>query len=406
MATFGTNYARRATAAAAPAYWAPGAISNPPVNYPTPSGAAVPTTRKPMSIAAYMNSIRQREAAYAPRAATKGSFAGVKTGSWGGNIMGGTVKSGDFGNPSPNTSDIKWNTHTIGGGGSGVNNMAFGGGTSAGGGGAGAGGAGGGYSNDLSGQFQRRFDEANQANEARYQDVLKGYQSRYERALQMLAGLGQQEGKDINELYDQQGAKINQNLIGRGLGNSTVTSTMAMGNERERLASLGRLNEQMRQQAMAADAGLSGDTLQFMERKTEAAPSMELLAQLAQGVGAAGGYGGGMPPAGMYSGGASSGSGFGGGMMWPQMMPFGFGGMGFAPRGMSQRQQFQAAQRAGMIPTGLTPNQRYGYSGTGPVGFNTRMASIPTGGDTVPWRDAAPFTGWNNFPNGNEPGMF
>ena len=333
-------------------FWTPAALSSPPVAYPLPSGAAATTPLQRMTTAAYLNAMRAR-AGTTPYRSAENTF-GVKTGDWGGNIMGGTVKSGDFGNPSPDTKDIRWTNNTVGAPGSG-------------------GTAPSGYSNDLAGRFQEQFDRANQANEARYQDVLGGYQSRYQRGLSMLAGLGQQEGRDINELYDAQGAKINQNLIGRGLGNSTITSTMAMGNERERNADLGRLNKRVRQQALAQDAGLSGDTLQFMERKTENAPSMELLDQLAQGVGAAGG---GLPPAGMYDGDVGMGGGGYG------FNPY-FGG-GYMPRGNNFLQQQQAAAQANLAaaapgkPIGLTANQRYGYSGTGPVRRGYALRWLPT----------------------------
>ena len=142
--------------------------------------------------------------------------------------------------------------------------------------------------------FQQAHDAANQANEARYQDALYGFYDRYRRGLGMLAGMGQQEARDINEIHDQQFARNQNDLIGRGLGNSTVMATMRMGTDRERAAALGRLNERVRGQVMNTDAGLSADVLNFMERKTETGPDPRLLAQLAQGVGAAGmGMGGG-----------------------------------------------------------------------------------------------------------------
>ena len=149
-----------------------------------------------------------------------------------------------------------------------------------GGGGGGGGGSGGGVG------------AANQANEARYQDILNGYQQRYERNLANLQNAGQQEAADINEAYTNQGSRINNDLISRGMRNSTVAGTMAQGNERERLAAISRLNERLQQQRLAVDAGLSKDTLDVMERKNEAGPDLALLAQLQRAASATGGLGG------------------------------------------------------------------------------------------------------------------
>lgn len=302
----------------------------------------------------------------------------------------------------------------------------------------GAGGIGGG------GSFQQSLDQANQANEARYRDILGGFQSRYDRNLAMLAGLGQQEGKDINELYDQQFARGQQDLIGRGLGNSTRLVTLRQGVDRERANDLGRLNERMRQQVLNTDQNLSGDVLNFMERKTEQGPDMRMLAQLAQGVGAAGfglpsGYGGGFGgggnigspnlgtawintggfPAGAIDGGNMSG--FGNPMAsMPDSMfrgawgNFGFPGQGFMPQqgyyanpnynsamqnwfgpgnqagstlnGPQQQQRLTAAQRLAN-----TPNSRYGFGAYG--------RPMPSGGAPAGSR------AYYNFPNQNNAAM-
>lgn len=168
------------------------------------------------------------------------------------------------------------------------------GGRARGGGGGFGGGVGGlsGGPGDLAQYYQQELDRANQANEARYRDVLGGYQSRYERALATLYGSGEQEARDIDEQSRKRESQLQQGLIGRGLGNSTVMSTMALGVDRERNAEMGRLQQRLREQRLTTDAGLSGDLLNFMERKTEKGPDVGLLAQLAQGMGQAG-YGGG-----------------------------------------------------------------------------------------------------------------
>lgn len=156
---------------------------------------------------------------------------------------------------------------------------------------AGGGSYGRGSSGGVAGDFQSGIDDARQANEARYRDALEGYQNRYERNMNYLQGAGAQEASDINQAYDAQKASGLQSLVGRGLGNSTITNTMGMGYDRERSDSLGRLNERLRNQYLTTDAQLSGDVLGVMERRDDVPPDLGLLAQIGQLQGQGGGGG-------------------------------------------------------------------------------------------------------------------
>jgi hypothetical protein len=297
------------------AYWSPAAMNLPPVEYPMPVGAvanggndiARPGSNSPMVLGNRMK--MQRDAEQAARAQAQ-SAAAQNALRWGGNRP---VGGSTWGTAGPGPAMGAGPTPGVPMG------MSGGGYVSPGGGGAQGSGtyAGGGATGSLGGSFQQAMDRANQANEARYQDVLGGYQSRYQRAMDTLDGMGSQEARDINERYRSQESQRRQQLIGRGLGNSTVVNTMQMGNERERLNDMGRLQERLRGQYLSTDAGLTGDTLQFMERKTENGPSYELLARLSQGMGAAG-YG------------APAGLGGGGGYMGPSVDTWG-GGFGMNP---------------------------------------------------------------------------
>ena len=286
------------------AYWRPTATNLPPVEYPTPLGAEVLdepgspgglAARRPNARGQIGRILNQRAAQHAVYSQARqaevanslrhGGNRPVGMSTWptmgpGQGVGGGipirqgytqpTVVAGSPMAPGP-----------IGGGG-GVSAGGGGGGVAAGGGASGGGGT-------LGGSFQEALDRANANNEARYQDILGGYQSRYERNLEDLKGMGAQEERDINDRYRSEEARRRQQLIGRGLGNSSVVNTMQMGNERERANDQGRLNDRLRQQRLTLDAGLSGDTLQFMERRNDTGPDLRMLAQLSQGVGQAGG---------------------------------------------------------------------------------------------------------------------
>jgi hypothetical protein len=151
-------------------------------------------------------------------------------------------------------------------------------------------GGGGGYGGggSLADSYQSAFDEAKAENERRYLEGISGYQSRLERNLGYLDSAGQQEAEDINEIYDNQGSKISQDLISRGLSASTIRPVMEMGNNRERVKDLGRLKERLLQQRVNVDSNLSGDQLRYMEARSDTYPDYNQLAALSRGLGEAG----------------------------------------------------------------------------------------------------------------------
>lgn len=132
----------------------------------------------------------------------------------------------------------------------------------------------------LASGYQSAYDAAQQANEARYGDILSGYEAR--RAANR--GAGAQEAADINTAWGREAARRRQEMIGRGLGNSTVLQNGLQGAERERLADQGRLNERLRRE----ESNLLADELGFMERRTDEGPDMNQAIALAQGLGQSG----------------------------------------------------------------------------------------------------------------------
>jgi len=93
-------------------------------------------------------------------------------------------------------------------------------------------------------------------------DELKGqYQGRETRIKDMLAGMGDQERKDILERFQGLESTTKQQMVDQGMGGTTVAPTMMAGVERERSGALGRHEEGLRQQMANWDASLSGQTL-------------------------------------------------------------------------------------------------------------------------------------------------
>lgn len=141
--------------------------------------------------------------------------------------------------------------------------------------------------------WKKQYSTARQSNETRYADILKGYEERYNTGLGNLNGAGAQAASDINQDYFGKGAGIQQSLVASGLSGTTIAPTMQLGVERERQDAQGRLQEQLRKERLATQAGLSKDTLDFKERRTDEYPDTGIYASLLEKWGAMGGGAGG-----------------------------------------------------------------------------------------------------------------
>lgn len=161
------------------------------------------------------------------------------------------------------------------------------------------------------GDYQAAYNRALNANETRYQQGLQGFDARHQRGMAMLSGLGQQELADIRQRGEEQKSNISQRMNDLGLAGTTVGDSLRTGVDRETNADAGRAQERIRQQQVATDAALSGDTLGFLERRTDAYPDLGSYVSLMQMAGqtaarqqggspvATGGYGAGasgLPP--------------------------------------------------------------------------------------------------------------
>lgn len=115
---------------------------------------------------------------------------------------------------------------------------------------------------------QRAKDRAN---------IEGGYQDRLQEGLGRLEGLGSEDRKRINTLYDERNkqdrGQVEQDLISRGLGNTTIRNSMLGGTtnrlNRNRDLALGQLDSNLRNQLFDAYRGLSGDRLGALERQAE-----------------------------------------------------------------------------------------------------------------------------------------
>ena len=147
----------------------------------------------------------------------------------------------------------------------------------------------------LADQVSQKFNEANEANEQRYQDILSGYldiigglgrrqdtgvgerldtleriggryQDRYNTGMGILANLGDQERRDIDRLVrEQEGVALND-LVSRGLRDSSLAANVRQGFAERKGDLYGRLFERLKREQFGAHSQLSGDELGYLER--------------------------------------------------------------------------------------------------------------------------------------------
>lgn len=129
--------------------------------------------------------------------------------------------------------------------------------------------------------------EAREANEARYEEILSGY----DELAGQLTNLGNQAAADIQQGAQNQAAAGTQQLVNAGLSGTTAALAPHARAAQTRAANMGRLNAQLRREQV----GLGESRLQFMERRTDAYPDtgvyMDLLRQYGHAQGLRSGMG-------------------------------------------------------------------------------------------------------------------
>jgi hypothetical protein len=96
------------------------------------------------------------------------------------------------------------------------------------------------------------------------EDIVDRALGDYDTAMFMVEGAGAQQRRDIDEAYRVAGAGERARLNELGLGGTTIAPTMAMGYERERLASQGRLEDALLQQRLGVHSGYGANILNTM----------------------------------------------------------------------------------------------------------------------------------------------
>jgi len=149
--------------------------------------------------------------------------------------------------------------------------------------------------------LQGATDEAKAENLRRYEEILVGYQGRsetatagYDKLLASMTGLGDAEKEALRHSYDVSGSRQQQSLVNSGLASTTIRPAVQAGNTSAMNRALSLLNERLQRervgvegQRIGAEAGYTGDTLGFQERREDEYPDVASYLQLMQQFGTA-----------------------------------------------------------------------------------------------------------------------
>lgn len=141
------------------------------------------------------------------------------------------------------------------------------------------------------------FDEARQANESRYLDILELFGDNRQRALADLKGFGDQLVADTTRDYDNKRDDLITDLANRGLAGSTARIPVEMKAKREKDAALNRIKDMLTENRLATDERFTDKAAGVMERRDDPYPEnrqASLAAILSQLGPLLGGNGGGL----------------------------------------------------------------------------------------------------------------
>jgi hypothetical protein len=117
--------------------------------------------------------------------------------------------------------------------------------------------------------MSRAQAQARAANEARYGQILKLHQKNIDDVNKYQASVSNQQRQDIQGLYGQQSADMQQSMRDRGLYNTSVVNSLQAGLKDRESAELRRQSDQMIQNRLQAQLPMGAEMLRFMERRND-----------------------------------------------------------------------------------------------------------------------------------------
>lgn len=161
-----------------------------------------------------------------------------------------------------------------------------------------------GLNSSLFSGLQTGYDTLRSNTDQQYADITAGYDRLYGDVLGRISGTNETNLRDINSAYNRRAGDATQDLINRGLGNSTVMNSIQAGIEQDRRRALtdsrsqfsqleaqyanqlGQAGLQNRTRGVETGANLGQAQLGMLERVQAPYPQADLYTRLAQMYGA------------------------------------------------------------------------------------------------------------------------
>ena len=140
----------------------------------------------------------------------------------------------------------------------------------------------------LAGSYQSAIDSANMANENRFATGLELLLKRAEQAGMATQGLTYEGMNDIGRMFGQNRARSDQDLINRGLANTTVREGVMRGYATDEQAARNRYADDQTRKNIDENFRQQQGMVDWLGARNDVGPDVGQLANLASGVGAAG----------------------------------------------------------------------------------------------------------------------
>lgn len=135
------------------------------------------------------------------------------------------------------------------------------------------------------GDYQGAYQNALNLNQQLYNNILGGYQGLTNSVLGNIQGVAAGQEQNINDIYAQQQGAATQNLISKGLGNTTVASSVARGIGLDKTKALNNLQSQIASLYANTQSQLGQGMLNWMNSVAAPYPNPQAYMQYAMNQG-------------------------------------------------------------------------------------------------------------------------
>ena len=137
-----------------------------------------------------------------------------------------------------------------------------------------------GLANSLVEEYNKKFKEAKNANEARYKEILQGFGGITGDINTAFEGLSNQGQQDIAQTTLNSKAANAQALVSSGMNGTTILPSLNMQADNNQTAALNRLRDAIAMSKLGYLTGNEKDKLAFMERREDTYPDAAMYSEL------------------------------------------------------------------------------------------------------------------------------